>query len=142
MKKLFFLLAAVTGVTVAQAQKVQEKAVPTAVKNSVLKQFPAAKNIHWDKEKENYEAGFKLNQVDYSILLSSAGNVLETEVAITQDALPAPVKAYLNKNYAGKKPAETAKITDAKGTVTYEAEIGGKDLIFDQAGKFLKINKD
>jgi hypothetical protein len=34
------------------------------------------------------------------------------------------------------------KITDAKGSITYEAELKGKDLIFDSKGKFIKETKD
>ncbi len=37
---------------------------------------------------------------------------------------------------------EAAKITDAHGVVTYEAEVKGMDLLFDSAGKFLKEVKD
>jgi len=48
----------------------------------------------------------------------------------------------LPKNIRAKKIKEAAKITDAKGVVTYEAEVTGKDLIFDASGKFLKEIKD
>ncbi|MBC7865300.1 MAG: hypothetical protein IAF38_20155, partial [Bacteroidia bacterium] len=37
-----------------------------------------------------------------------------------------------------KKVKEAAKITDAKGVVTYEAEIDNADYIFDSTGNFLK----
>ena len=51
-------------------------------------------------------------------------------------------ESYIAKNYAGFKITESAKITDSKGVVTFEAEITkGKlkhDLMFDNSGKFLE----
>lgn len=142
MKKIVFLLAAVASVSFANAQKIQEKDVPAPVKAGLQKQFPNAQNIKWEKEKGNYEAGFKVRQADYSVLLGASGNIMETEVPIANDALPASVKEYVSKHYPSKKIKEAAKITDAKGVLTYEAEVNGKDLIFDGSGKFLKEVKD
>jgi hypothetical protein len=39
-------------------------------------------------------------------------------------------------------PPKKAKITKADGTVNYEAEVDGKDVIFNSIGKFLKEAKD
>ncbi len=102
------------------------------------KQFPDAKNVKWGKEDSNYEAGFKVKETGYSVLLNASGNVIETEVAIGINSLGSPIKEYVAKNYPGHKIKEAAKITDARGIVTYEAEVNGKDLIFDNAGNFLK----
>lgn len=142
MKKIVFLLTAVASVSFANAQKIQEKDVPASVKAGLQKQFPNAQNIKWEKEKGNYEAGFKVKQADYSVLVGTSGNIMETEVPIANDALPASVKEYVSKHYPNKKIKEAAKITDAKGVLTYEAEVNGKDLIFDDSGKFLKEVKD
>lgn len=142
MKKIVFLLAAVASVSFANAQKIQEKDVPAPVKAGLQKKFPNAQNIKWEKEKGNYEAGFKVKQADYSVLVGASGNIIETEVPIANDALPASVKEYVSKHYPSKKIKEAAKITDAKGVLTYEAEVNGKDLIFDDSGKFLKEVKD
>ncbi len=142
MKKLIFLLAAVASVSFANAQKVSDKDVPAVVKSALLKNYPNAKELKWEKENSNYEAGFKVKQTDYSLLLAASGNIVETEVAIAITALPTSVNTYVAKNYPGKKIKEAAKITDAKGVITYEAEVNGKDLIFDNSGKFLKAIKD
>ena len=70
--------------------------------------------------------------------MDASGNILETEVEINMDNLPANAKSYISKNYAGQKIKESAKITDSKGAVTYEAEVNGKDLIFDSNGNFIR----
>ncbi|MFT3737553.1 MAG: PepSY-like domain-containing protein [Breznakibacter sp.] len=142
MKKLVFLLAALASVSFANAQKVSEKEVPAAVKSALQKSHPNAKELKWEKEKGNYEAGFEVTETDYSVLIDASGNILETEVEIKIDEFPANAKAYAAKHYAGQKIKEAAKITDSKGVVTYEIEVKGKDLIFDNTGKFLKEVED
>lgn len=142
MKKLIFLLAAMASVSFANAQKVSDKEVPAVVKSALHTAYPNAKELKWEKEKGNYEVGFKMEKTDYSVLMDASGGILETETGISMDKLPANAKAYVAKNYAGQKIKEVAKIADNKGVVTYEVEVKGKDLIFDNAGEFLKIVKD
>jgi len=142
MKKLALMMVAAMITSLTFAQKVSDKDVPTVVKSSFQKQYPHAKEIKWEKENGNYEAEFEIKETDYSVLMNSLGNILETEIEISIDALPANVKEYISKNYAGQKIKEAAKITDAKDEITYEAEIKGMDLLFDSSGKFIKEMKD
>ena len=51
--------------------------------------------------------------------------------------LPASVRDYVTKHHTGKKIKEAAEIVNAHGKKTYEAEVGGKDLIFDEKGQFI-----
>ena len=120
------------------AQKTQEKNVPAKVKSTFQKKYPTATQVKWDKEVEKYEASFDLNKTANSVLMDSQGNIIETEVEIELNQLPKAVLDYVKTHYAGKQAKGGAKITDAKGTVTYEVEIKGMDLIFDSNGKFIK----
>ncbi|UWX61788.1 PepSY-like domain-containing protein [Chryseobacterium oranimense] len=142
MKKLATLLIITTTVALVNAQKVQQKDVPASVQKSFQKQFPTVKDVKWEKEKDNYEAGFKMNGTETSVLINTTGNILETEREIDSNSLSAPIKGYVAKNYPHQKIKGAAKITDDKGVVTYEAEINNKDLIFDNKGKFIKEIKD
>lgn len=142
MKKLIILIAVVASAAFATAQKVSETKVPEMVKSVLYKKYPNAQKLKWEKEGNNYEAGFVVATTSYSLLINASGSVLETEVAIGIDALPAAAKAYILKTYPGKKIKEAATITDSESIVTYEAEVNGKDLIFDNMGTFLKEVKD
>lgn len=144
MKKLLFLLTAVAVAPFANAQKIPEKEVPAIVAATLKNHYPNAKELKWEKENGNYEAGFTLAETGYSVLIDALGSIVETEVEISADALPADAKVHIAKNYPGKKIKEAAKITGTKGIVRYEAEVNGRDLIFDNSGKFLKTvtNKD
>lgn len=142
MKTVTFLLAGLAIASLANAQKVNDAIVPAQVKAAFAKQFTEAKAVKWEKEKGNFEAGFTVNGVKHSAIIAKDGGVLETEVTCTLADLPAAAKMYLSKNFAGKKIKEVATITNAKGVTTFEAEVNGKDLIFDKAGKFLRTVKD
>lgn len=83
-----------------------------------------------------------MNKTEQSVLFDAQGNLLETEVEIKLTQLPKGVLEYVKANYKGQKVKEAAKISDAKGTLTYEAEIKGMDLLFDSNGKFIKEIKN
>lgn len=154
MKTTIAGIALVFVANMGSAQKIKEAEVPKAVLESFQKHFNGAKAEKWEKEDGNYEAEFdvsrvsmdnlkaKKEEIEMSALFSTSGELLESEEEIKVSALPAAVNDYISKNYAGYKIEEAAKITDSKGTVTYEAEVEkGKDemdLIFDANGTFLK----
>ena len=138
MKKLLVSIVVMLFATISFAQKMQDKNVPAIVKSAFQKKYPTAKEVKWDKEGSSYEASFDLNKSDNSVLMDAQGIVIETEVEIELNQLPKAALDYINNHYAGKKAKEGAKITDAKGIVTYEVELKGIDVIFDSNGKFIK----
>ncbi|HQS04056.1 MAG TPA: hypothetical protein PLT16_00285 [Daejeonella sp.] len=98
--------------------------------------------MKWEKEDGKFEAGFKQNGNTMSALFEANGTMTESEMDIKVADLPAAVLSYVKDHYQGKSIKEGAKITKADGTVNYEAEVDGKDVIFDAAGNFLKELKD
>jgi hypothetical protein len=135
MKRFFGILFAIICVaTVANAQKLSADKVPAPVKTAFAKLHPGAK-ANWELEKKNYEAGFTVSGKETSEVYAASGVLLETEVEIKSTELPTAVLAKLK----GMKIAEAAKITKADGTVNYEAEVKGKDLLFDAQGNAVKL---
>ncbi len=112
--------------------------VPAAAKATVARLYPGVKAIKWEKEGGNYEAGLTHNGKELSLVIDAKGNVLETETTLIISSLPAPIRDYVTKHHTGKEIKEAAEIVDAKGRKTYEAEVGGKDLMFDANGQFIK----
>ncbi len=142
MKKIILSVAAGFTIFNSYAQKMKEADVPATVKSAFAKQYAAVKVVNWEMEDGKYEAGFDLNKVKTSVLIDPKGNITETESKIAVSALPKTVTDYCVKNYADKKIAEASKIVDAKGVITYEAEINKKDVLFDSEGKFIKESQD
>lgn len=65
---------------------------------------------------------------------------MEEVDAMPVSQLPASVTAYVKAHYQGSKILEAGRVTDAAGKKMFEAEIKGKDLIFDESGKFIKVD--
>lgn len=131
MKRTISMIAlAITITTGAFAQKMNADKLPVAVKSAFAKEYAEAKGVKWDKEKSDYEASFKMKGEDLSVLFDSKGMVVETEKGITAKELPVSVQSALK----GKKIKEAAIITK-NGKTYYEAEVGGKDYLFDAEGK-------
>lgn len=130
--KRTLILAALTAATVfgANAQKINADKLPKAIKASFAKSYPHAAKVKWEKENSDYEASFKQEGKEISVVFDTKGIEQEIETEIKVSALPAPVQAALK----GKKIKEAAEIKKG-GKTFYEAEVGGKDLYFDAAGK-------
>jgi hypothetical protein len=141
MKYILFSTAFVLIFGYADAQKMKATAVPAPVKAKFASLYPNVKSAKWEKEGANYEAEFDVNEVETSASFDATGNLVETETAIATTVLPAKVTSYMTANVPGKKITEASKIVDAAGKVTYEAEAGGMDYIFDETGNFIKSVK-
>lgn len=127
--------------TVAMAQKVKEADVPAAAKEALMKKYPSASGVTWEKEKGNFEANWGgKSKEDHSVVFTPAGAFVEQVEAIPVSGLPAGVAEYVKQHYPGAKITEAGKVTDAKGKTSYEAEVKGKDLVFDENGKFVKVD--
>jgi len=122
----------------ATAQDLKTKDVPEVVKSALIKKYPEAAKVSWEKEKGNYEAnwGGKSGE-DNSVQFTPSGNFVEIVKAIPVSSLPANVATYVKVHYKSKIK-EAGKVTDAAGKTFFEAEIKGKDLIFDENGNFVK----
>lgn len=135
------MLALCLGLGTGYAQKVKEAEVPAAVKDAFAKKYPGLKG-EWEKEDGNYEAEFDgkvdKKEVEGSVLISADGSILETEEEISTGTLPKGVSEYVTKNLGGKKIGEAFKITNAKGEISYEIEIGKDEYLFDNNGGFIK----
>jgi hypothetical protein len=114
--------------------------VPAVVKSALMKKYPQASKATWEKEKGNYEANWGgRSGEDNAVMFTPAGEFIEIVNAIKVSELPSNIAPYVKAHFHGAKINEAGKVTDAKGKQTYEAEIKGKDLIFDLNGKYLNI---
>jgi len=139
MKTLFTFLVAAFVILPTFAQKVKSSDVPAPVKSALEKKYPDAKNVYWEKEHGNYEANWGgKSKEDNSVQFTPAGEFIEYVKAIPVSELPKEVNDYVKTHYKGAKITEAGKVTDAHGKTFYEAEVKGKDIVFDEHGKFVK----
>jgi hypothetical protein len=142
MKTIIFIITIFAFAVNANAQKLVSNDVPDAVKNKFASMYPNVTNHKWEKENSKYEAEFKESGVEKSVLFEANGTYVQTEVEIPVSSLPSGVSDYASKNLAGKKITEATQITSADGTVSFEAEIGGPDYLFDANGNFIRKDSD
>lgn len=136
---VLFVLTIVAFSASARAQAIKANGVPASVKEALAKKYPKATKVNWEKEKGNYEAnwGGKSGE-DTSVQFTPAGGFVEEVNAIGVGQLPVAIVPYVKAHYKGARIKEAGKVTDAAGKHFFEAEIKGKDLIFDASGKFLR----
>ncbi|MBI3234165.1 MAG: PepSY-like domain-containing protein [Bacteroidetes bacterium] len=142
MKNIYILIIVLFSALSLQAQKLESKLVPTLVKNALQKNYAKVKQVEWNKEDNLYEASFEIDEMDISLLIDSTGKILETEKEIELSELPKAISVDLKSNYPDKKLQEGSKIIDSSGHIFYEAEIKGKELLFDEKGNFIREIKD
>jgi hypothetical protein len=141
MKKPFLVFALFLIISGASGQNKKTIEPPARVKDKVEQLYPQARNVKWSMEEGEYEASFKQEAGETSLVFDSKGDLLETETEIPVYSLPKVSKDYVARNYAGMKITEAAKMTDSSGVVTYEAHVNKMDLIFNADGGFIKIVK-
>ena len=137
--KLLIGLAMALAAVNLKAQDLKTGDVPAIVKSALTKKYPEAVKVSWEKEKGNYEAnwGGKSGE-DNSVMFTPSGMFVNIVKAISITDLPKTVAPYVMAHYKGAKIREAGRVTDASGKTSYEAEIKGGDLIFDENGNFLK----
>lgn len=137
MKKLIFVLFAITFCSNINAQNLTESQVPEAVLNAFNTIYPDADNVEWEAEGAYFEGGIKINDMVTSVLFDANGSVIQTESQISESDLPEGATDYISKNLNNGQIDEAAKITDPSGKISYMAEVKGSEYMFDQDGKLL-----
>jgi uncharacterized lipoprotein NlpE involved in copper resistance len=143
MKKLLMLSSLIAIITFsACAQELDASKVPVTVKAAFAKKFPGA-TPEWGKENsKEYEAEFKMNGKSASANFLTDGSWVETEMEINNAELPQPAAAAVKTKYPDATILKVFKIDNAKGDVTYEAEIKTgskkKELVLKADGTIVK----
>ncbi|MFN0032237.1 MAG: PepSY-like domain-containing protein [Flavobacteriales bacterium] len=140
MKSHILVIALLVVACNTSAQK--KITVPEAVKTAFATAYPKATAAEWEMEDGMYEAEWKENNMETSVLYMADGTLVQTETEIKVEDLPQPVRDYVTNNLKGQKIKEAAKIVAANGTISYEAEVGGTDYILDANGTLLSTEEE
>ena len=141
MKRFLLLNLALGCLLSAYTQQISVNKVPSVVMEGFKKVHPRV-SATWEWEDANYEANFREGNKSMSCVLDKQGTIIETETMIGLSELPPKARMYLAKNYKGKKVKEVSKIEKAGGQINYEVVMTGKELLFDAAGNFMRVEKE
>ncbi|MFB6318991.1 PepSY-like domain-containing protein [Saccharicrinis sp. FJH54] len=122
-----------------------EANAPEMVKSAFANKFPNARHVKWGKESKNeWEAEFKVNGMEYSANYDTSGKWLETESEINKKDLPESIKSTLKKDFSEYKTDE-AEISETAEGVFYEVKLEHKEkeleVVFDKNAKVIKQKK-
>ena len=115
--------------------------IPTEIKANFQKSFPGVTGEEWSEDDGKYEAAFKVDGKEVTATYTPAGVLEETETKIPIADLPKEIEPYIKSKYPGMAIKE-ASIVERGTNRMFEAEIEGKELLFNEAGGFLFEEKD
>ncbi|RLD87224.1 MAG: hypothetical protein DRJ09_10660 [Bacteroidetes bacterium] len=142
MKKLLSLSFVVLVLFAFSACNSPKETVPEKVKASFQKRFPKAKQVKWDKENKNeWEAGFEMNNREFSANFNVDGIWKKTEYKIQKSEIPPLVKATIDSLFTGYEIEEAAVIgnSEMKGfEIELKNEKGSMIATISRDGKVLE----
>lgn len=103
-------------------EEIAETDVPSVVKNTFGNTFPQATEVEWETNQNNFEADFEVNNVDYSVVIDTTGNIVRQKHDITLKELPEAVTATIDHEFEDGK-AEDAEKVEKDGEIYYQVEI-------------------
>lgn len=119
---------------------------PAAVQKAVEAYFGQGKVQRLEVEKENgvlvYEAEIKIDGVEHSIEVSADGELLEVEHDVAPDALPAAVRAALDKKFPGAAIDEAEAIQKFYYEVEIIVDGKKKEVTISPTGKISSMDDD
>ncbi|WP_298247890.1 PepSY-like domain-containing protein [uncultured Christiangramia sp.] len=139
MKRFILMTMLVAGSLIScDADDNQNVETPSVVLNTFQSKFPDAQDIEWEKDQENFEVEFEIDQIEHTALINREGNLLKRKNEIEISDLPEVVLQNLQANY------EVDKIDDIETlyleqSIFYQIEIentfSSKKIIFNQGGE-------
>lgn len=130
----------------AEVTKMKLTDTPVAVQTAIKAASGSATVTVVEKETKDgltlYEAAWTVGDVDHEVNVNEAGEVIETEMSVSGDAVPAAVKAAAMKHLPKGATAEFEK----KMVVLYEIEamVDGKkvEMLVDPSGRVMELEAD
>src|SRR5580700_7269970 len=114
-KRLLTAIVIIIAAGGVKAQDIKSKDVPAVVKAALIKKYPEATKVGWEKEKGNFEAnwGGKSGE-DNSVQFAPSGDLIEIVKSISLSQLPKSIDLYVKENYQGARITEAGRVTDSK----------------------------
>ncbi|MEJ8757829.1 PepSY-like domain-containing protein [Pontibacter sp. H259] len=134
MKTLLFgfVFAGLAGFAV-NAQNINPKDLPAAVTNAVSQKYTNASKVEWEMHETNYEAEFKINRVEHTVLVDPAGTIVMAKRDVDKKELPQAINTAI-----GQGKLDDAEVLEKDGTTYYQVELddkaGDKKLVFTADG--------
>lgn len=136
---LAFLLISLFSCNQQEEKAAEPRKVPESIEVAFKKIHPTATILKWNDEPPIWEAKYEDDREKGAVSFNEKAEVVETELVIAESELqnlPAILK-YVKTVYPAEAIKGCEKIDKQNGIIIYEVQITGKELQFDNTGKFL-----
>lgn len=146
MKTLKIMMLALFATVTMNAQSIAENQVPANFTEGLLKIYPDATNIIWQRNNDNYKVEFKDGDLGHTVHFNKQGDKVRVEARIIKTELPSIIAEDINKNYSDYTIDSVHSITKNDLT-TYKVVLQKKDwieeitLVYSGSGEVLGVNK-
>lgn len=146
MKTLGITLFALFAFFTMNAQEVVKTQVPQSYTVGLLKIYPEATDIVWERNNDNYKVEFKVGELERTVHFNKNGDTVRVEAEIVEAKIPVALAEAIKKDYSDYVIDSVHSITK-NGTTTYEVILQNKDWVeeislrYSDSGEVLGMNK-
>lgn len=105
--------------------------VPAAVKSDFEQKYPAANDVEWEKDGDEYKVDFRINGEKNTLKYGEDNNLKQSEIRIDKSALPAAVVKAVESQYSGYTIEKADEINKVGKGKQYEVEVKKGDKVLD-----------
>jgi len=109
----------------ACSDRLRQSHVPSVVQNTIAQQFANANDVEWEKEKQDYEAEFVRDSVEYKAIVNPAGSLVKYKQELNAAQLPAAIMQTIQAQYKDYVIDGVEKIAQGD-QVYYQVELENK----------------
>ena len=142
MTRKFLAICVAAMISTAAIAQPAATSIPPQVLTAFQAVYPSVSNATWNEEAGYFLPTFTVNGVQTIGYIDLKGHYIQTITKVRATDLPAAATAYITQNYAGAQISDAGKIEFPTGHAPrYYAKANGKQLLFDETGKFIKITE-
>ena len=146
MKKLTLVLFAMLATVAMNAQDLKSSEVPKSFTEGLLKVYPNATDIEWERSGTDYKVEFEVGKMEHEIWFNRDGKMVKVEKDITSAEIPTNLKEIIKRDYPNYR-IDSVESVEMDGDVTYVVELEKSwnqsiKITFNTNGQILKAMRD
>lgn len=146
MKTLKITAIAIFATAMINAQDLKMNEVPANLMTNFQNTYKTATDVEWEMEGMHYKVEFDVNRMEHEIWYTKDGNIVKSEMEITEKDLPSAIASAIKSNYADYK-IDSIEVTEMDNKKIYEVELEKgwtkeMKVVFDENGTVLSSVED
>ncbi len=146
MKTFKLAILALFATATMNAQNMVKTQVPASYTEGLLKVYPKATDIKWERVNDNYRVEFENGDLEHIIHFNKDGEKVRIEAEMVTTTIPIALADAIRKDYSDYS-IDSVHSVIKNGITTYEVILHKKDWVeeislrYSEDGKVLGMNK-